>query len=177
MRVSILVKWILRIVPLHFFKARKEAENISAWNTRTVHVALCRFDSSWMESSWTLSLYSPKRCLHLTCCRAWRTTTQRRNWKSLILSLSLSFSLLSSVRFTHIHPWLLLTYFSPSPLRRRTSLYTLHASEKHAWSRTVTHDLSRTHVARSHAIHQDTSRALRLKGWGRKRLCLFSLRD
>lgn len=123
---------------------------------RSVRVALCVFDSSRVELSWTLSLYSSERCLHFTYRRAWQATTQK-----LEASLSLSLSLLFSLRFTHIHPWLLLTYFSPSPSRRGTSRYihgVLHASEEHAWSRTVSHALTRTNA---HVIDQGASRVSR----------------
>lgn len=123
------------------------------------------------------------RC-HCTCQRdvsisrvAVRGKPRRRNWKPLFLSPSL-FSFLFPFRFTHIHPWLLLTYFSPSPSRRGTSRYihgVLHASEEHcAWSRTVSHALTRTNA---HVIDQGASRASRSEKRGRKRPRLFSLRN
>lgn len=78
-----------------------------------------------------------------------RGKPRRKNWKPLFLSLSLSLSLHFVLRT--FSPWLLLTYFSPSPLWRKTSLCirgVLHANEEHAWSRTVTHGLSRIHTGR-----------------------------
>lgn len=88
------------------------------------------------------------------------------------LQLFLSFSLLplsfspypssSSFRFTHLHPWLLLTYFSPSPSADELiAICALRCTR--ASTRTVTHALSRTHAADIHAIHQGASSASRAR--------------
>lgn len=89
------------------------------------------------------------------------------------LYLPLFISLLSLfISFYACPPlWLLLTYFCPSLSRRGTTRYIPDALHEHAWSRTVTHDLSRTHAGR-YTCH--TSRRIPREGRGERKKGLFS---
>jgi len=131
----------------------------------------CRIMRVWLESSRVEhALYSPERCLHLTCRRAWRATTQELEVIFLSLSsFSVSFYAYSPVALVNI-------FFALALAKRNELLYTAVCCTRakrthgHVWSRTISHALTRA----DHIHH--ASRALRPEKRGkRKRPRLFSL--
>lgn len=141
--ISISSEWTLRFVA---FFPKLECGKWPTYerNMRFVHVALCVFDSSRVESSWTLSLYLSERCLHFTCRRAWQATTQKLE-ASLSLSLSLLFSLSVSF-YAHSPVALVNIFFALAFAKRNESLYTWRVARERRALCMVTHSLSRTHA-------------------------------
>lgn len=115
----------------------------NARNTRSVHVALCGFDSSRVGRCHCIRRRNVF-ISHVAVCGK----PQCRNWKFLFLFLSVPFYAHSPVALVNI--------FRPRPVKRNGSLYTRRVARERG-ARMVTYGHARSHAftrTDTHAIHE-----------------------